>query len=148
MEIDTIFYKAKDGRVFTDPLECEAYESRLGTVPGTVASLILDLAKMDPETYIRGIVYIRRKNGTKVTYSHFTACVDDKLESFVNVRDLSDEQRCIVCKVKDLVLALKDEDRDDPEQHTILSSRDIMMEKNVSIDANWNHKVWDNETTK
>lgn len=145
MEIATIYYKAKDGRIFTDPLECEEYESRLGVIPCTVASLILDLAKMDPDMYICGTVHIRRKNGTRNTYVRYTMCIDDKLESFVNVDNLRDEQRYIVCKVKDLVLSLKDEERDDPEQHMIIFSKDINM-KNVGISANFNPDIWDNKS--
>ena len=49
MEIDTIIYKAKDGRIFTDPLKCEEYEKNLGVIPGTIGELVKILEKYSPE---------------------------------------------------------------------------------------------------
>jgi hypothetical protein len=49
MEIDTIIYKAKDGRTFTDPLKCEEYEKNLGVIPGSIGELIKILEKYSPE---------------------------------------------------------------------------------------------------
>lgn len=49
MEIDTIIYKAKDGRTFTDPLKCEEYEKMLGVIPGTIGELVKILEGRNPD---------------------------------------------------------------------------------------------------
>ena len=49
MEIDTIIYKAKDGRTFTDPLKCEEYEKHLGVINGSIGELVKILEKYSPE---------------------------------------------------------------------------------------------------
>lgn len=49
MEIDTIIYKAKDGRTFTDPLKCEEYEKNLGVIPGTIGELVKILEEKNPD---------------------------------------------------------------------------------------------------
>ena len=144
MEIDTIYYRAKDGKIFTDPLKCEDYENTIGILPGSVGSLISELEKWDTDTYIHGVVYIKRKDGVKSVYCRYTVCVDDMLESFVNVRDLTKEQRYLVSTAGELAQALKKENKDDPEQHTIVFSKDVEM-KDVGIMANYNPKVWDDK---
>ena len=50
MDIDVI-YKAKDGTRFHDPYECERYENRLGTMPGTVARARVRLKEMGAPDY-------------------------------------------------------------------------------------------------
>lgn len=142
MEIATIYYKAKDGRLFTDPLKCEEYEKTIGILDGSVGALIEALEKWDPETYIHGVVYVKHKDGTKTTYCRCTICVDDKLESFVNVKDLTKEQRFIISTAKELIYALKQEDKDDMQQHTIVFSKDINFKK-VGIVSSYNPDVWD-----
>ena len=47
MEVEKIIYKAKDGRLFYDPLECEDYEKTIGILPGSVGDLINELEKND-----------------------------------------------------------------------------------------------------
>lgn len=75
MEIDTIFYKAKDGRIFTDPLECEEYEKTIGIVKGSAADFIRYLEKVyKPETYVHGVVYLRTPDGKKNILTCITAC--------------------------------------------------------------------------
>jgi hypothetical protein len=143
MEIATIYYKAKDGRLFTDPLKCEEYEKTIGILHGSVGELIANLEKLDPDTYIFGTVYIKHKDGTKTTYCRCTICVDDKLDSFVNVKDLTEEQRFIISTVKELIHALKEEDKDNMQQHTIVFSKDINLKK-VGIMSSYNPDVWDN----
>ena len=49
MEIETIIYKAKDGRTFTDPLKCEEYEKNLGVIPGTIGELVKILEGKNPD---------------------------------------------------------------------------------------------------
>lgn len=49
MEIDTIIYKAKDGRTFTDPLKCEEYEKHLGVINGSIGELVKILEEKNPD---------------------------------------------------------------------------------------------------
>ena len=49
MEIDTIIYKAKDGRTFTDPLKCEEYEKNLGAINGSIGELVKILEEKNPD---------------------------------------------------------------------------------------------------
>lgn len=49
MEIDTIIYKAKDGKTFTDPLKCEEYEKHLGVISGSIGELVKILEDKNPD---------------------------------------------------------------------------------------------------
>lgn len=55
-----VTYIAKDGRRFTDALQCEAYEKSIGIPQGSVASLIQELEKAQEEQpdckYVNGVV--------------------------------------------------------------------------------------------
>lgn len=142
MEIDTIYYKAKDGRLFTDPLKCEEYEKTLGIVAGTVAALIVELEKIaKPKSYIDGIIYVKRPDGQKTIYTPFTICVDDELESFVNVKDLTQEQRYEYTTMGHLIEYLRQLDKDSQCQYMIVWSDDIDFNR-PSIMANHNRDVW------
>jgi len=61
MDID-ITYTAKDGRRFSDPYECEEYEKRLGTEPGTVGRARIDLGELGEKMYVFGILKVRHDN--------------------------------------------------------------------------------------
>ena len=141
MEIDTIYYKAKDGRLFTDPLKCEAYEKTLGVIPNSVGNLINLLKDHKPEEYINGIVMVKHPDGKCGIYMRATCCVDDKLESFVNVKDLTPEQRYSCTTVGDLIYELEQTDKDWPCQYMIVYSANIDMNPPGCM-ANYNAKVW------
>ena len=142
MEIDTIYYKAKDGRLFTDPLKCEEYEKTLGIVAGTVAALIVELEKIaKPKSYIDAIIYVKRPDGQKTIYTPHTHCVDDQLESFVNVKDLTQEQRYEYTTMDHLIEFLRQLDKDSQVQYMIVWSDDIDFNR-PGIMANHNRDVW------
>lgn len=143
MEIDTIYYKAKDGRLFTDPLKCEDYEKTLGILPGSVADLISQMEKLiKPESYIFGIVFVRMPDGQKRFYVRCTCCVDDQLESFVNVKDLTWEQRYLYETAGDFMETLRRIDKDAPCQYMIVYSGNIDF-NSPGIIANHNKTIWE-----
>ena len=143
MEIDTIIYKAKDGRIFYDPLKCEEYEKTLGILPGSVAQLISEMEKSTkPESYIFGIVLVLEPDGIKRIYLRNTCCVDDRLESYVNVDDLTEEQRYMYSTAGDFLEMLRKLDKDLPCHYMIVWSDDIDL-KNPGIMANYNYTIWE-----
>ena len=137
-----VTYIAKDGKTFKDALQCQEYEKTIGVVPYTVADVILELDKLDDSTYIFGIVFIRhRKDDSSSIYAYCTVCIDEKLESFVNVNNLTAEQRYITGTVGELKDALRMIDKDDWAQYMIAYSPDIEL-KHPVIMASHNPKVW------
>ena len=142
MEIDTIYYKAKDGRLFTDPLKCEDYEKTIGILPGSVAQLINELEKLaKPKAYINGIIYVKLPDGKKTVYTQYTTCLDDQLESYVNVKDLTQEQRYLFTTIYSLIEVLRQLDKDSQCQYMIVWSDDIEF-SSPGIMANHNKDVW------
>lgn len=141
MEIAEIYYKAKDGKIFTDPLKCEDYEKTLGVLPGSVGRLIQELEKLNPKFYICGIVYIKEKDCGTI-YCRCTTCCDHLLEDYVNVEDLQEYQRYLYQTAGEFVKELKKKDKDYPCQWMIVFSENIKMSK-PGIMANYNQEVWD-----
>ena len=141
MEIAEIYYKAKDGKLFTDPLKCEDYEKTLGILPGSVGQLIQELEKLGSDTYIFCIVYVKEKT-CKTIYCRYTACCDSVLEDYVNVENLSEGKRYLYETVEEFVNMLKKTDKDYPCQWMISFSENIDF-KNPGIMSNFNREVWD-----
>ncbi len=143
MEIAEIYYKAKDGRIFTDPLKCEDYEKTLGIVPGSVGQLVSELEKLDQNYYIFGIILI--KDGDKqIIFTRHTACVDYLLEDYVNIDNLTQEQRYDTAQIGELVKALKKENQDLPCQFFIIFSENIDLRR-PGMMANHNPKAWNKD---
>lgn len=137
-----VTYVAKDGRRFSDALQCEEYERTIGVIPNTVADVILELDKRDENEYIFGIVLVRHRNdGSASIYTRFTGCVDDKLESFVNLSDIITEQRYITATFGELKNALRKEDKDDWAQYMIVFSSNLEFER-PGIMASHNPLAW------
>lgn len=101
MDID-ITYTAKDGRRFSDPYECEEYEKRLGTEPGTVARARIDLKELGEDKYVFGLLKARH-DGVNHYRAYMVRCVDDKLEDYVNVSDLDVDKRWIRNTISDVL---------------------------------------------
>lgn len=144
MEIASIIYKAKDGKIFFDPLECEEYEKTIGILPDTVGALIADLEKLEPSNYIHGIVLVREKDGERdvpVVYARTTICCDSLLEDYVNVDNLTEEQRYIKFTVGNLIYELKQTNKDYPCQYMLEYSSNINMTP-CSVMSNYNKNVW------
>lgn len=143
MEIDTIYYKAKDGRLFTDPLKCEAYEKTIGIMPGTVGALINALEEIGkPKAYVEGVIYVKFPDGKKTIFTPNTFCVDDQLESFVNINYLTQEQRYVSNTMRRLIKMFRQFDKDAQCQYMIVWSEDIDF-KEPGIMANHNKEVWE-----
>ena len=142
MEVACIYYKAKDGRIFKDPLECEEYEKTIGILGGSVGELINELEKhAKPEEYVNGMVMVRKADGTGSMYIRCTVCIDDMLEDYVNVENLSKEQRYVAQTVGELLSELKKEDKDLPCQYFLIWSDDIDL-KNFGSMSNFNKAAW------
>lgn len=148
MEIDTILYRAKDGRIFEDPLKCEEYEKSIGILSGSCADVIRYLEeKHKPSIYVHGLVFVRNPDGSSATHSCCTVNCSDKLESYVNVKDLTEKQLYITTTVADVIRFLKRWDKDSPVQYMLTFSEDIRME-HPGIMSMSNAKVWDKEEDK
>ena len=101
MDINVI-YTAKDGMKFNDPYECEEYEKRLGTEPGTVARARIDLKDIGEQKYVFGMLKVRHE-GSNHYRTYVTRCVDEKLEDYVNVSELDVDKRWIRYTVSDVL---------------------------------------------
>lgn len=141
MEVASIIYKAKDGRLFHDPLECEEYEKTIGILPGTVGALIKNLEELDEKAYISGLVLVKEEGCTCI-YKREVVCCDCLLEDFVNVNDLTEEQRYIYETVGSFIKELKKTNKDYPCQYMLEYSSNISM-KPCGVMANHNQEVWD-----
>ena len=142
MEVEKIIYKAKDGRLFYDPLECEDYEKSLGVLPNSIGDLINQLEKEHVKGgYMTGIVMIKETNGQTSIYAESTVNIDDKLEDYVNVENLKEEQRYLTAEVDNVVKFLKKKDKDLPCQYMIVYSKYIDLHE-PGVMANHNKEVW------
>ena len=142
MEVDRIIYKAKDGTLFNDPLECEDYEKSLDVIPNSIGDLINQLEKEHVKGgYMTGVVMIKETNGQTSIYAESTVNIDDKLEDYVNVENLKEEQRYLTAEVDKVVRFLKTLDKDRPCQYMIVYSKNIDFHP-VGVMANHNKEVW------
>ena len=82
-----------------------------------------------------------RKDGAASIYTRFTGCVDCMLESFVNVKDLTEEQRYISATVGELKHTLRELDGDDPVHYMIVFASNLEFDC-PNIIANYNPLVW------
>lgn len=140
MEVANIIYRAKDGKLFYDPLECEEYEKTIGILPGTVGALIKILEELDPNDYILGIVLVREENCTAI-YRRDTVCCDSLLEDYVNINNLTEQQRYLYETVGNFIEELKKNNKDYPCQYMLTYSSNINM-KPCAVMSNYNEKVW------
>ena len=101
MDINVI-YTAKDGTKFNDPYECEEYEKRLGTEPGTVARARIDLKELGEDKYVFGMLKVRHDDVNHYR-TYVTRSVDEKLEDYVNVSELDVDKRWIRNTISDVL---------------------------------------------
>lgn len=111
MDINVI-YTAKDGRRFNDPYECEEYEKRLGTEPGTVARARIDLKALGENEYVFGLLKVRHE-GVNNYRTYVVRCLDDKLEDYVNVSELDVDKRWIRNTISDVLHDMEQFNDDD-----------------------------------
>lgn len=111
MDIDVV-YKAKDGRRFSDPFECEEYEKRLGTEPGTVGRARIDLKALGEDRYAFGLLKVRHENANYYR-TYVVQCIDDKLEDYVNVSDLDVDKRWVRNTIGDVLRDMEHFNDDD-----------------------------------
>ena len=97
-----ITYTAKDGRRFSDPYECEAYEKRLGTEAGTVGRARIDLKELGENRYVFGMLKVRHDDVTNYR-TYVTRRVDEKLEDYVDVSSLDVDKRWIRNTISDVL---------------------------------------------
>lgn len=140
-------YVAKDGRTFDDALECQEYEKTLGVVSGSVGDFINMLEKNTKrETYIFGVVKVRDGN-TNSLYIRATMPVDDMLEDFVNVEELTEEQRYKVATAGELADTLRKLNQDLPCACFIVFSDNINLGNAGCMECH-NQMAWDEEPSK
>jgi hypothetical protein len=148
MEIERIIYKAKDGRIFYDPLECEDYEKTIGILDGSVGDLINIIEKScKEEQYVSGIILVKGNDGISHIFVYYTGCIDEKLEDYVNVEDLTEEQRYESATIGMILNRLKQLDKDLPCQYMIAYSDHLNM-YSPGMMANYNAKAWNNNNNK
>lgn len=140
MKVASIIYEAKDGRLFHDPLECEEYEKTIGILPGTVGALIKSLEELSPTDYIMGMVIVKEEECC-CFYRRETVCCDSLLEDFVNIKELTKEQRYLYETVGDFIEELKKTNKDYPCQYMLAHSSNINMRPSAVM-SNYNEKVW------
>lgn len=114
-----ITYTAKDGRRFHDPYECEEYEKRLGTDPGTVGRARIDLKDIGEQKYVFGILKVRHE-GSNHYRTYVTRCVDEKLEDYVNVSELDVDKRWIRSTIGEVLRDMEQYSDDDPCEYEFL----------------------------
>lgn len=141
MEIEKIIYKAKDGKIFFDPIECEEYEKTIGVLPGSVGDLINIIEKScKNEQYVSGIILVKGTDNSHI-YVRYTGCIDHKLEDYVSVGNLTEEQRYESETIGELLNTLKQLDKDLPCQYMIVYSDHIDM-RCPGMMANYNKLAW------
>ena len=111
MDID-VTYTAKDGRRFHDPYECEEYEKRLGSEPGTVGRARIDLKELGENMYVFGLLKVRHKDVNHYR-AYVTQCVDEKLEDYVNVNELDVDKRWIRSTISEVLRDMEQYNDDD-----------------------------------
>ena len=140
-------YIAKDGRMFDDALECQEHEKTLGIIPGSVGELVKTMEKvLKRDQYIFAIVKVRGGDVNSV-YIRATMSVDDMLEDYVNVENLTEQQRYKAATVGELIDTLKKVDKDLPCQFFIVFSDNIEL-GNAGCMASNNQNVWDKEQSE
>ena len=111
MDINVI-YTANDGTKFNDPYECEEYEKRLGTEPGTVGRARIDLKELGEDKYVFGMLKVRHDDVNHYR-TYVTRSVDEKLEDYVNVSELDVDKRWIRNTISDVLRNIEQFSDDD-----------------------------------
>ena len=109
MDID-VKYRAADGRVFDDPIKCGEYEEKeMGAVYGTVGMMVRKLRhSLNPMHYCNAILIVRDKKADKNYIIHrCTLNLEQHLGDFVNVENLTEEQRYESCTLGQLADVLE-----------------------------------------
>ncbi len=97
-----VIYTARDGKKFSDKKECEDYEKRLGTEPGTVARARIDLKELGEDRYVSGILKVRHDGITDFLCCK-EQCLDNILKDYVDVNELDMDKRWIRYTVSDVL---------------------------------------------
>ena len=135
-------YIAEDGKFFDDPLKCQEYEkNEMGVIPGSVAALRHTLEKMPQDNCCSCIFFIKGKPKNTV-YSRVTMDLEPYLGSYVNVADLEEDKRRLVCTISKVVSDLGEFDKDMPACGMMIYSDNIHM-GNVSIFQSTNPECWE-----
>ncbi len=112
MEAEVI-YKAKDGKKFDDPMECEKYERKLGIKPGTVGFAKETFRNIGMDMYLNGQLAVLHEK--KAVWHHLiTLNIDDYIEDYVNVNNIAQDKRWMKAQVK-VVLKYLEQYNDDDE---------------------------------
>ena len=125
MEVN-IEYKAKDGKVFTDPYLCETYEKSLDKMPGTLGSFLDTLEEFKKTDYFCGIVYYREDDKVQ-TLAAYSIDFSDIYEGEIVTEAMKEAQRRVSLKVGNVLDYFKDKDKSIPCCGSFVISSDIKM---------------------
>ena len=136
-----MYYIAKDGRRFTDALECQDYEKTIGVIPGSVGDFICQLEKMPQEHYISGAVMVRTKTGKGMSFQSFVSrAMDDDTEE----SDPLFSEKAITTTVAQAIKAITHlYDKDLPIQYICMVCEKVQSDTGV-IMANINRELFNN----
>jgi hypothetical protein len=139
-----ITYTAKDGTQFHDPYECEEYEKRLGTKPGSVARARIDLKALGENRYVFGLLKVRHKDVNHYL-TYVVRSIDDKLEDYVNVSDLDVDKRWIRNTISDVLHDMEKFNDDDLCEYEFLYCNHWSFggEHPFGCTRTHNQKLWD-----
>ena len=133
-------YVAKDGRQFDDPKRCGQYEKALDTDRNTIE--FVERLLMSLEGYVTGIV-ICEHEGHSFSQPFVTVCVDDWLKDYVDVENLTIEQRYIDSSTKRCAAVLRRRfAKEDQCQYMLLVGKGVDMQ-NCELFYNFNPNLWE-----
>ena len=125
MEVN-IEYKAKDGKVFSDPYLCESYEKALENKPGTLGCFLNTLEEFKKTDYFCGIVYYREDDKVQ-TLAVYSIDFSDIYEGEIVTEAMKEAQRRVSSTVGNVLEYFKDKDKSIPCCGSFVISSDIKM---------------------
>ena len=138
-------YIAKDGMSFDDPIKCQEHEKTIGILKGSVGELVIEIQKNCTDNqFVSGIILVKQAKGKSDIYVRYTGCIDHKLEDYVSVDNLTEEQRYESATIGDLLERLKKIDKGLPCQY-MLAYSDYLDMHSPGMMGSYNAKAWSNE---
>lgn len=142
MEVN-IEYKAKDGKVFSDPYLCESYEKVLEKEPGTLGQLLQAFKQFKETDYFSGIIYYR-ENGNTESLVACTVDFSDLYEGELVTQAMKDAQNRVRITVGKILNFFKDKDYSIPCSGSFLISPNMNLSGYTIIHLS-NNKVFEQE---
>lgn len=136
-----VTYIAKDGRRFTDALQCEEYEKTIGIVPGSVADFIRNLRELPSENYISGSIMVQTNIDTGTSFQNF---VSSSMDEDDDESDPLFSEKSITTTVSEAIERLSKLYKPDaPCQYICLVADKVSTQKGIIL-ANINKQIFEN----